>query len=127
AQAVAVRVPDHGGAVPREAHQREAARPGRAHAARVRPRGADRERRAGKPLPMIECDVMGERLLLLAERAAFWPARKALLVADFHLGKAASFRSAGIPLPSGTTTENVERLDRAVAATSATQVIFLGD
>ena len=76
---------------------------------------------------MIECEVMGERLLLLAERAAFWPAKKALLVADFHLGKAASFRSAGIPLPSGTTSENVERLDRAVAMTQATQVIFLGD
>lgn len=76
---------------------------------------------------MIECEVMGERLLLLAERAVFWPAKKALFVADFHLGKAASFRRAGIPMPAGTTTENVERLDRAVASTGATQVIFLGD
>ncbi len=76
---------------------------------------------------MIECEVMGERLLLLAERAVFWPAKKALFVADFHLGKAASFRRAGIPMPAGTTTENVERLDRAVARTGATQVIFLGD
>lgn len=76
---------------------------------------------------MIECEVMGERLLLLAERAVFWPAKEALFVADFHLGKAASFRRAGIPMPAGTTTENVERLDRAVARTGATQVIFLGD
>lgn len=76
---------------------------------------------------MVECEVAGEKLVLLPEKAAFWPRRKALFVADFHLGKAASFRSAGIPLPTGTTSENVERLDRAVAATRATEVVFLGD
>jgi uncharacterized protein len=76
---------------------------------------------------MIECVVAGERLVLLPEKAAYWPAHKALLVADFHLGKAATFRSAGIPLPAGTTRENVERLDRAIARTRAAQVIFLGD
>ena len=65
--------------------------------------------------------------MLLAERAVFWPARKSLFVADFHLGKAASFRRAGIPLPSGTTTENVERLGRAIDKTDATSVFFLGD
>ena len=52
---------------------------------------------------MTECSVAGEKLVLLPERVAYWPAKKALFVADFHLGKAASFRSAGIPLPSGTT------------------------
>ena len=76
---------------------------------------------------IVECDVAGERLSLLAERAVFWPAQRTLFVADYHLGKAASFRSAGIPLPSGTTSENVERLERAVARTSARRVVFLGD
>jgi uncharacterized protein len=76
---------------------------------------------------LVECDVAGEKLVLLPERVAFWPARKALFVADFHLGKAASFRHAGIPLPSGTTTENVTRLDRALQRTGAGEVIFLGD
>src|SRR5258706_5621730 len=76
---------------------------------------------------MTECNVAGEDLVLLAERAVFWPAKKALFVADFHLGKAASFRRAGIALPSGTTTENVERIGRAIDKTGATQVVFLGD
>jgi DNA ligase-associated metallophosphoesterase len=76
---------------------------------------------------MIGCSVAGETLVLLAERAVFWPSRKALFVADFHLGKAASFRRAGIPLPSGTTRENVERLERAIAKTGATRIVFLGD
>ena len=76
---------------------------------------------------MIECLVAGEKLVLLAEKVVFWPAKKALFVADFHLGKAASFRRAGIALPSGTTTENVERLGRAIDKTRASRVVFLGD
>jgi uncharacterized protein len=76
---------------------------------------------------VISCEVAGENLVLLPERAVYWPSRNALFVADFHLGKAASFRRAGIPLPSGTTTENVERLDRAIARTGAVEVVFLGD
>src|SRR5258706_12327078 len=76
---------------------------------------------------MIECTVMGERFVLLAEKAAFWPAMKTLFVADFHLGKAASFRRAGIPLPPGTTTETVERLGRAVDKNRARRVVFLAD
>lgn len=76
---------------------------------------------------MMSCEVAGEKLVLLPERAMYWPSRKALFIADFHLGKAASFRSAGIPLPSGTTSENVERLDRAIGRTGASEVIFLGD
>ena len=76
---------------------------------------------------MIECHVAGETLGLLPERVLYWPARQTLFVADFHLGKAASFRNAGIPLPSGSTSENVERLERAIARTRAKSVVFLGD
>lgn len=76
---------------------------------------------------VVHCEVAGERLALLPERAAYWPSRRALLVADFHLGKAASFRSAGIPMPSGTTRDNLDRLDAALARTNATSLVFLGD
>jgi DNA ligase-associated metallophosphoesterase len=76
---------------------------------------------------MTECTVAGEKLVLLPEKVAYWPAGKALFVADFHLGKAASFRRAGIPLPPGTTSDNVERLGRALDKTQAREVIFLGD
>jgi DNA ligase-associated metallophosphoesterase len=73
------------------------------------------------------CVVAGEDFLLLPERAVYWPARRTLFVADYHLGKAASFRSAGIALPAGTTSETVERLDRAVERHGAHHVVFLGD
>ena len=76
---------------------------------------------------MTKCTVAGEKLVLLAEKAAYWPREATLFVADFHLGKAASFRRAGIPLPSGTTSDNVERLGRAIDRTRARRVVFLGD
>src|SRR5687767_7607904 len=76
---------------------------------------------------MLECKVAGEELFLMPERVVFWPAQGTLFVADFHLGKAAAFRRSGIPMPAGTTTENVERLERAISKTRAEHVVFLGD
>lgn len=76
---------------------------------------------------MIECIVAGEKVVMLREKALYWPREATLFVADFHLGKAAAFRSAGIPMPSGTTTDNVMRLASAIASTGAKRVVFLGD
>jgi len=72
-------------------------------------------------------DVAGERLVLLPERAAYWPRSRTLLVADAHFGKAAAFRAAGVPVPRGTTTGSLERLEAAIIRTGATRVVFLGD
>jgi DNA ligase-associated metallophosphoesterase len=72
-------------------------------------------------------DIHGETLTLLAERAAFWPRKQMLLVADPHFGKAAAFRAAGVPVPRGTTTETLMRLDALVARTSVRRLVFLGD
>lgn len=69
----------------------------------------------------------GERLRLLPQRAAFLPEHGWLLVADLHLGKAHSFRRLGVPVPGGTTAETLQRLHDAVAASGATQLVFLGD
>ena len=76
---------------------------------------------------MIEVEAGGATLRLLAQRAAFLPAYKTLLVADAHIGKAQSFRRLGVPVPGGTTAETLQRLGAAVAATGARQVVFLGD
>ena len=72
-------------------------------------------------------EVAGERLVLLAERVAFWERTATLLVADPHFGKAATFRAAGIPVPRGTTTGSLVRLDRALERTGASRIVFLGD
>ena len=76
---------------------------------------------------MIDIEVKGEILTLLPERAAYWQRESALLIADPHWGKAATFRAGGIPVPSGTTIEAIDRLDDLVIRLSAKRVIFLGD
>jgi DNA ligase-associated metallophosphoesterase len=72
-------------------------------------------------------DVAGERLILLGERAAYWERARTLLVADPHFGKAATFRAAGVPIPRGTTTGSLARLDTALERTGAERIVFLGD
>lgn len=71
--------------------------------------------------------VAGERLVLMPERALSWPARRTLLVADTHWGKAATFRSAGVFVPGGTTLGGLDRLSGAIRRAGAERVVFLGD
>ena len=62
----------------------------------------------------LNINLLGESMVLLPERAMYWPARETLFIADPHWGKAATFRSYGIPVPAGTTDEGIARLDRLV-------------
>jgi len=50
-----------------------------------------------------------------------------VLVADFHLGKAHSFRRLGVPVPGGTSEANLVRLGALVDRLDAAEVVFLGD
>jgi uncharacterized protein len=62
--------------------------------------------------------------------AAFLPDHAALLVADVHLGKAASFRRLGVPVPAGSTATTLGSLGDALASLGDTPVqhlVFLGD
>ena len=58
----------------------------------------------------LQIEAAGQALWLLPQCAVFWPQMHTLLVADAHLGKAAAFRSGGIPVPRGTTNENLALL-----------------
>lgn len=71
--------------------------------------------------------IRGETLILLPEKMACWPARETLLVADTHFGKAATFRSHGIPVPEQTTHANLKRLSQAIEKCRAKRLIVLGD
>ena len=71
--------------------------------------------------------VAGERLLLLPQKAVYWPAAKMLVIADIHFGKAASFRARGVPVPRGTTTQNLAALDELMALHEVEHILFLGD
>lgn len=76
------------------------------------------------PLPLVWA---GEAVQLLPAPALWWPARRVLFVADLHLGKAATFRALGQPVPGGSTQRNLDRLDALIAAHAPRELVFLGD
>ena len=75
----------------------------------------------------VKAELAGERVLLLASRALFWPRERRLFLSDLHLGKADVFRRAGIGLPRGGTMDDLRRLSDAIALTDAASVWILGD
>ncbi|WP_140625924.1 ligase-associated DNA damage response endonuclease PdeM [Methylibium rhizosphaerae] len=76
---------------------------------------------------MVEIELAGRPLVLLADKAAYLPDERCLLIADAHVGKAVSFRKLGVPVPRGTTTAGLTRVSALARATGAQQVVFLGD
>ncbi|MYM25096.1 ligase-associated DNA damage response endonuclease PdeM [Duganella sp. FT135W] len=71
--------------------------------------------------------VAGEQLLLLPQKALYWPRGELLVVADIHFGKAAAFRALGVPVPGGTTEANLAGLDGLLARYPVREILFLGD
>jgi DNA ligase-associated metallophosphoesterase len=66
-------------------------------------------------------------IVLLPGRAALLPASATLLVADLHLGKAATFRKAGIPVPEGSAQRDLARLTDIVTRHAVRRLLVLGD
>lgn len=79
------------------------------------------------PAGALSLTVAGEPVVLLADRALWLPGRRTVVVADLHWGKAAAFRAAFVPIPSGTTTGDLTRLTRVLHDTAATTLVVLGD
>lgn len=76
---------------------------------------------------MVTIEVGGRPLALLPQKAALLPAERTLLVADAHVGKAVSFRSLGVPVPRGTTSDTLARLSDLVGRHAVRRIVFLGD
>ncbi len=75
----------------------------------------------------VRFDFGGSAWLALPQRAVLWLDRRWLIVADIHVGKAATFRARGVPVPQGTTLANLGRLSSLIAATEPQRLVFLGD
>lgn len=75
----------------------------------------------------VTVTVAGTQVVMLATRLLWWPEAHTLYMADPHFGKAATFRSAGIPVPTGTTQRMLKTLSDAFAETGARRLIVLGD
>jgi DNA ligase-associated metallophosphoesterase len=83
--------------------------------------------KAQRGAPHLTLALGKEVWTLLAQRAAFLERRRWLVIADAHFGKAAAFRARGVPVPQGTTTDNLARLDRLIQAVAPRAIVFLGD
>lgn len=66
-------------------------------------------------------------LTLLTEGAAFVNSERTLIVADVHLGKSATFRARGVPVPEGDTARDLQRLLKLVRISGAARVVIAGD
>jgi len=66
-------------------------------------------------------------ILLVPGRAALVPASRTLLMSDLHLGKAATFRRAGIPVPEGSAQRDLARLEELVRVHDVRRLLVLGD
>lgn len=75
-------------------------------------------------MPLV---LRGEAIVLDARRALWWPARRWLLVADLHLGKASALRRAGSAVPEATIGDELARLSDAVDAYRPARLVVLGD
>lgn len=69
----------------------------------------------------------GQDFEVAGGRALFWPARRALIVADLHLEKASWFAARGQMLPPHDSLATLEDLAALVTATDAHELWCLGD
>src|SRR5688572_13902800 len=76
---------------------------------------------------MVRFSFCGRELAALPRGALFWPARRALLVADLHLEKASWFARLGQMLPPYDSMATLSDLDAIVASTGAEEIWCLGD
>src|SRR6476469_1295246 len=68
-----------------------------------------------------------ENLLLLPQKAIYFPSYKILLLSDVHLGKGAHFRKSGIAIPKQLAQEDLAMLSDLIHYYQPQKIIFLGD
>jgi len=76
---------------------------------------------------MVRFSFSGHGLMALPQGALFWPARRALLVADLHLEKASWFARLGQMLPPYDSIATLSDLSAIAASTGAVEIWCLGD
>lgn len=74
-----------------------------------------------------ELRVNGALLIADLAGALYWPAAKALIVADLHFEKGSAFAARGIALPPYDTAATLQRLEALLAQYQPEKLISLGD
>lgn len=69
----------------------------------------------------------GQHFIALPDRALFWPAHRALIVADLHFEKGSAFAAHGQHLPPYDSHDTLDRLVTLAEQCDAAQIFCLGD
>jgi len=75
----------------------------------------------------MEVIIENQLLVLLAEKAIYWPELKTLIIADLHFGKVTHFNKSGINLPVETIIQELKKLTILIERFKPDAIIFLGD
>jgi DNA ligase-associated metallophosphoesterase len=75
----------------------------------------------------IETSIGGVAAELRADGAVWFADDAMVVVSDLHLGKDASFRASGLPVPVGVNRTVLDLIDRAISATDCDCLVILGD
>ena len=76
---------------------------------------------------MVPFSFAGHDLAALPDGALYWPARRALILADLHFEKASWFAQAGQMLPPYDSAATLTAIEALVAATRPAEIWCLGD
>ena len=75
----------------------------------------------------LQISLLHQVLELLKEKALWIEKHKILLIADIHLGKAAHFRKAGLPIPEEVHAQDFLILTQLIRNLNPEKIYFLGD
>lgn len=67
------------------------------------------------------------RIQLLPEGGVILPESRTLVIADVHLGKSATFRSLGIPIPEGDTHHDLTKISKMIDLYEIEKLVIAGD
>lgn len=76
---------------------------------------------------MVQLLIKNQTCHLLKDHVVFWEEKKALILADIHIGKAAVFRQYGIPIPEGNMSQDLWNIARLVKELQVEMCIIVGD
>jgi hypothetical protein len=76
---------------------------------------------------MVPLSFAGQDFMIVDRAGLYWPAQRALFVADLHFEKASWYATGGQMLPPYDSAATLDRLEAALAACGATSLWCLGD
>ena len=75
----------------------------------------------------MNIEIKDEQFLFLPEKALIWKRKNLLIFSDVHLGKAESFQSFGIPIPSKINLDDLNKIAELIKNYQIKEVLILGD